>query len=82
MVKNTNYYPINGKSYGESYVVWEKGKFYKFRYPQDYEKSVGVYYLIESERESFWNPINKKEFKKHFTDVDELRQEKIIEILK
>ena len=82
MTQNTNTYQILGKSYGESYAVWEKGKFYQFRQPQDYEKEVGVYYLIESERKSFWNPIKEKEFKKHFIDVDELRQNKINEILK
>jgi hypothetical protein len=82
LTQNTNTYQILGKSYGESYAVWEKGKFYQFRQPQDYEKEVGVYYLIESERKSFWNPIKEKEFKKHFIDVDELRQNKINEILK
>ena len=81
MIQNTNTYQILGKSYGESYAVWMKGKFYNFRYPQDYEREVGVYYLIESERESFWNPIKEKEFRKHFLDVDELRLNKINEIL-
>ena len=82
LTQNTNTYQILGKSYGESYAVWEKGKFYQFRQPKDYEKEVGVYYLIESERESFWNPIKEKEFRKYFIDVDELRQNKINEILK
>lgn len=81
LIQNTNTYPINGKQYGEHYAVWKKGKYYKARIPKDYEKAVGVYYNIESERESFWNPIKEKEFRKHFIDVDELRQEKINKIL-
>lgn len=81
-VKNVNYYPINGKNYGEDYAVWKKGKYYNVRMPKDYEKDVGVYYNIESERESFWNPIKEKEFKKHFIDVDELRNDIIEKILK
>lgn len=79
--KNNNSYPINGKSYGEMWTKWIKGKFYKFRLPKDYEKTVGVYCILENERESFWTPIKEKEFKKHFIDVDDLRQEKINRIL-
>lgn len=82
LTQNTNSYQILGKSYGESYAVWKKGKFYNFRTPKDYEKGVGVYYIIESERESFWNPIKEKDFKKHFIDVDEWRNNKIDEIIK
>lgn len=79
--KNTNAYPINGKNYGEQWVKWKKGKYYSVRLPQDYEKAIGVYYRIESERESFWSPIKEKEFHKHFIDIDELRNEKIEQIL-
>ncbi len=86
--KNNNTYPINGKEYGEDYVEWQKGKFYNFRVPKEYERGgktqmfPGIYYYIESERESFWSPISEKEFRKHFIDVDELRENKITEILK
>jgi hypothetical protein len=79
--KNSNFYPINGKNYGENWVKWQKGKYYKVRIPEDYEKSVGVFYKIESERESFWLPIKEKEFNKYFIDIDELRNNKIDKIL-
>ncbi len=79
--KNSNTYPINGKEYGEEWAKWIKGKYYKARIPQEYEKGVGVYYLLESERESFWSPIKEKEFHKHFIDIDQLREEKIQRIL-
>lgn len=82
LTQNTNSYQILSKSYGESYAVWKKGKFYEFRFPKDYERAVGVYYIIESEIESFWNPIKKKDFNKHFIDVDEWRNNKIDEIIK
>lgn len=91
--KNNNFYPINGKSYGEDYVEWKRGKFYNFRIPEDYERGFhlvdfrtemfpGIYYYIETEREGVSSPIKEKEFRKHFMDVDELRNEKIEKILK
>ncbi len=87
-IKNNNYYPINGKSYGEEYVEWERGRFYKFRVPDEHERGgktkifPGIYYYIETERKDIWSPIKEKEFRKHFMDIDELRNEKINEILK
>jgi hypothetical protein len=79
--KNWNTYPINGKNYGEDWAVWCVGKYYNIRLPKDYERSVGVYYIIESERESFWFPIKEKDFFAHFIDIDTLRQEKIDRII-
>jgi hypothetical protein len=79
--KNLNTYPINGKSFGEEWVKWANGKYYKFRIPEIHERQVGVYYIIESERESFWSPIKEKEFHKHFIDIDQLREEKIDKLL-
>ena len=73
--RNLNTYPINGKDYGE------QGKYYKIRIPEDYERRVGVYYYMENERESFWSPIKVREFDKYFIDVDQLREEKIDQIL-
>ncbi len=78
---------MNGKNYGEDFPLWEKGKYYEVRIPEDYEREVGVYYNIESEKEgnngySIWDPITEKKFKKHFIDVDELRNNKIDNILK
>ncbi len=86
--KNNNFYPVNGKEYGDDYVEWERGKFYNFRIPEDYERVghtemfPGIYYYIETEIEGVSSPIKEKEFRKHFTDVDELRNEKIENILK
>ena len=85
--KNNNFYPVNGKEYGDDYVEWERGKFYNFRIPEDYERasfpgSPGIYYYIETEVEGVSSPIKEKEFRKHFMDVDELRNEKIENILK
>jgi hypothetical protein len=91
--KNTNAFPVNGKKYGEDYVKWAWGKEYKFREPDDYERGghtemfPGIYYYIETEVNSgnghkIWSPIKEKEFRRHFMDVDELRNEKIEQILK
>lgn len=85
--KNNNFYPVNGKDYGEDYVEWERGKFYNFRIPEDYERGgrtkmfPGIYYYIETEIQGVYSPIKEKEFRKHFIDVDELREDKIDKIL-
>ncbi len=50
-IKNVNFFPVNGKNYGEDFPLWEKGKYYEVRIPEDYEREVGVYYNIESEKE-------------------------------
>lgn len=78
---NSNYFPINGKSYGESYVLWKKGKYYKANLPMDYEREVGIYYIVESEQETFYMPIKKNDFDKYFIDIEKLRDEKINLIL-
>ena len=79
--KNLNSYPISGKGYGESYVLWKKGKFYTVRLPQEYEKAVGIYYVVQSEDVTIYTPVKKREFNKYFTDIDQLREEKINIIL-
>lgn len=79
--KNLNTYQINGKSYGEDWIKWCKGKYYKVRIPTSHEKLVGIYYIIESEKESFWSPIKEKDFHKYFIDSCQLRDEKIKKIL-
>lgn len=79
--KNLNIYPINGKTYGEHWPKWIRGKYYKIRIPEDYERRVGVYYYTEDERHLQWSPIKVSEFNKYFIDVDQLREEKIDQIL-
>lgn len=80
--KNLNTYQINGKSYGEDWIKWTKGKYYKVRIPTSHERLVGIYFIVESERESFWSPIKEKDFHKYFIDPCQLRDEKIDQILK
>lgn len=80
--KNLNTYSINGKKFGEEWIKWSKGKYYKIRIPEDYERDVGVQYYIESDRESYWAPIKEKDFNKHFIDISKLRDEKIDQIFK
>jgi hypothetical protein len=79
--QNLNAFPINGKLIGEDYVANKKGKIYKYKEPKDYERAVGVYLIVESERTDFWLPIKESEFKKHFKDINENRNKKIDEIL-
>jgi hypothetical protein len=79
--QNNNYYPINGKRHGEYWVVWKRGNYYNIKHPLEHEKEVGIHYIVESERESFWTPIKEKEFRKYFIDIDELRNKKINKIL-
>jgi len=76
-----NSYQINGKSYGEYWIKWKKGEYYKIRMPQNHEKELGIYYIIECKRESFWLTIKEKEFHRYFTDIPELRNSKIEKIL-
>lgn len=79
--ENKNFFEVRGKSYGESYVAFEKGKIYSYRLPKDYESVVGVGLIIESEVEDIWIPIKESEVKKYFTDLKENRNNKINEIL-
>lgn len=85
--KNTNLYPVKGKNYGEDYVEWKKGSYYKFRLPEEHEKGgttdmfPPIYYYIQTEREFIWSPIYEKEFKKNFLDSDEIRDEIINSII-
>lgn len=79
--KNANYYPINGKLYGQDYVKWNWGKIYQCREPKDYEIP-SIYLIIESEVENTWCPISNQNFNKHFETLDEHRNNKIEQILK
>jgi hypothetical protein len=79
--ENLNFYPVEGKLYGNEYVAFQNGKIYQYKEPEDYEKSVGVYLIVESERKDFWLPVKKSEFDKHFINLEENRNRKIDEIL-
>ena len=79
--KNLNAFPVQGKLYGDKYVAFQNGKIYSCREPEDYEKSVGVYLIVESERKDFWLPVKKSDYDKYFINLDENRNKKIDEIL-
>ena len=85
---NSNFHKINGKGYGEKWVKWEKGKYYEARKPSKIERQFGIIYYISTEKcydktmKSYtWSPIKLSDFKKHFVDIDDLREEKINTIL-
>lgn len=79
--ENLNAFPVNGKLYGEKYIAFEKNKTYSYKEPKDYEKSVGVYLIVESELKNICLPIKESEFKKYFLSLEENRNNKINEIL-
>jgi hypothetical protein len=79
--ENLNAYPVEGKLYGEEYVAFKNGQIYRYKEPEDYEKSVGVYLIVESERKDFWLPIKKSDYNKYFINLEENRNNKINEIL-
>ena len=79
--KNNNFYPVNGKEYGDDYVEWACGKIYECHEPKDYEKPA-TYLIIESEVEKTWSPISEKNFNKHFETLEDYRNNKIKQILK
>ena len=79
--ENLNAYPVEGKLYGQEYVAFKNGQIYRYKEPEDYEKSVGVYLIVESERKDFWLPIKKSDYSKYFINLEENRNNKINEIL-
>lgn len=78
---NLNLFKIRDKGYVETYPRWEKGKFYSIRMPESIEREMGIWYYIKTEVVDIWSPIKKSDFDKFFTDIDELRNNKIESIL-
>ncbi len=78
---NLNAYPMNGKLYNQEYIAFKKGRIYSYRKPKQYEKEVGVYMIVESERTDFWLPIKRLDYDRYFTEIEEHRNNKINEIL-
>jgi hypothetical protein len=78
---NLNAYPVVGKLYGQKYIAFKKNKIYSCKEPQKYEKDIGIYLIVESERIDFWLPIKKSEYDKYFLNLEEIRNNKINEIL-
>jgi hypothetical protein len=65
----------------EKKVICSKGKIYKYYQPTDFEDQCGICLWIESEINTKV-PITVKIFDKFFTTLDEMRNNKINEILK
>ena len=72
------------RTYIEEYVSlpikFIKGNYYNVKMPEEHERKLGVYYHIQSENKS-WSYIKVKDFQKYFIDIDQLRNDKIDEIL-
>ena len=49
--------------------------------PESIEREMGIWYYIQTEVVDIWSPIKKSDFDKFFTDIDELRNNKIESIL-
>lgn len=79
--RNTNYYKINGKDYGEVFLKWAVDKFYEARVPEDYEINLDIVYYIESEVDNQYFPIRSNDFNKHFYSPEELRNQRIDDLI-
>ncbi len=79
---NVNFFKILGAGYGESYLKWQEGKVYNARLGNTYE-SIGEQYIdIETENTGYSSCLGKKIFNKHFMTIEDVRDEKIKQILK
>ena len=65
----------------EKKVLCAKGKLYKTHQPSDFEAKTGICIWVDSEVEEKV-PLTMKIYGKYFTTVDEMRNNKINEILK
>ena len=61
-------------------VRWSRNTYYEFIIPDKYPIIVGIYYYIKDAIGAD-HPITKQNFDKYFIDIDELRNNKINEIL-
>lgn len=63
-------------------VKWIKEKYYDTMVPDDYELKNGVHVYVKVEdRHQMYHPLNKNEYNKYFIGIDEIREEKIKQIL-
>ncbi len=72
-------------------VLCKKDKIYKTHTPTEFELKSGLCFWVETELEATgkqigppdnWYPITLKTFEKYFTTIDEMRNNKINEVLK
>jgi hypothetical protein len=66
---------------GEKKVLCSKGKSYQVSDPTDFEESSGILLWVDSEIDERV-PLTLKYFNKYFTTIDEMRENKINQILK
>jgi hypothetical protein len=66
---------------GEKRVLCLKGKTYEIYEPTDFEGSSGILLWVHSEIDERV-PLTVKYFNKYFTTIDEMRENKINQILK
>lgn len=64
----------------EDTLIFSKYKYYNSRQPSEFESGAGIYLWIECEIGEMV-PVNQKYFKKYFTLLEDLRNNKINEIL-
>lgn len=69
----------NNKTLPFNVTRWSKNKFYEVEI-DDFERECGVYYIVYSET-NIKHALKKSQFDKYFIDIDELRDEKIEQIL-
>lgn len=66
---------------GDKRVLCLKGKTYEIYEPTDFERSSGILLWVHSEIDERV-PLTVKYFNKYFTTIDEMRENKINQILK
>ncbi len=66
---------------GEKKVLCLKGKSYKIYDPTDFEESTGICLWVDNETDERI-PLTLKYFNKYFTTIDDMRENKINQILK
>ena len=76
---NVNFFKICGAGYGERYTKWCKGCFYNTSPNTMVEPHT---FYIESENTGHSSTLTKKEFDNHFLTIEDLRNERIEQIIK
>jgi hypothetical protein len=75
----------------ENKVLCKKGNIYKTHQPTEFELKSGLCLLVETELPGTgnqigypdnWYPLTLKSFKKYFSSIDDMRNNKINDILK
>ena len=78
--KRTVFNTVGGLNAYEDTLIFSKDKYYNSREPLEFESSAGIYLWIKCEIGEMV-PVTQKYFKKYFILVEDLRNNKINEIL-